>query len=78
MINTFIQPKEKKSSINSIPSFYSKSKKNISSNSINEKESNGFSSLNILFSSTYGQNGVKTISTLSEIESLSENISILI
>ena len=78
MINTFIQPKEKKSSINSIPSFFSKSKKNIGSNSINEKESNGFSSLNILFSSTYGQTAPKTISTLSEIESLSENISVLI
>ena len=78
MINTFIQPKEKNSSIKSIPSIYLKSKRNISSNSIYEKESNGFSSLNILFSSTYGQNGSKTLSTLSEIESLSENISILI
>ena len=77
MINTFIQPREKITS-DSIPSNYIKSKRNKSKTSINEKESNSYlSSNNIFFSSTY-QNVPKTITTLFEIESLSENLTILI
>ena len=77
MINTFIQPREKITS-DSIPSNYIKSKRNKSKTSINEKESNSYlSSNNIFFSSAY-QNVPKTITTLFEIESLSENLTILI
>ena len=77
MINTFIQPREKITS-DSIPSNYIKSKRNKSKTSINEKESNSYlSSNNIFFSSTY-QNVPKTITTFFEIESLSENLAILI
>ena len=78
MINTFIHHEEKKTS-DRIHSNYNRSKRNKSSNSMNDKECNiHLSSNNIFFSSTYGQYIPKSITTLSEIEALSDNLIIII